>query len=43
MFSCEEMITFLDDSKINNIPVCMGLDAENKQLFMSHDEGDDCK
>ncbi|MBC7715220.1 MAG: hypothetical protein H7177_17880 [Rhizobacter sp.] len=43
MFSCEDLVTFLDDSKTNNEPVCIGLDAEEHQLFMSHDSVEECK
>jgi hypothetical protein len=43
MFSCEDMVSFLNESKANNQAVCMGLDIENSLLYMSHDAGDECK
>ena len=41
MFECEEMVTFLLDSKANSEPVCLGLDTEFKQLMITR-ETDEC-
>ena len=41
MFMCEEMVNFLTESKKNNEPVCIGLDSENNELFISR-ETDEC-
>lgn len=42
MFECEEMVTFLLESKENSEPVCLGLDADNNQLLITR-ETDECK
>ena len=41
MFMCEEMVTFLQESKRDNLPVCIGLNAEYNELYISR-EVDEC-
>ena len=41
MFMCEEMVTFLQESKRDNLPVCIGLNDEYKELVISR-EVDEC-
>lgn len=41
MFLCEEMVNFLQESKSENLPVCIGLDQENEELVISR-EVDEC-
>ena len=37
MFMCEEMVTFLQESKRDNLPVCIGLDVEYNELMISRE------
>ena len=37
MFQCDELVTFLQDSKRDNLPVCIGLDAEYNELNISRE------
>lgn len=41
MFMCEEMVTFLQESKRDKLPVCIGLDTEYQSLEISR-EVDEC-
>lgn len=41
MFLCEEMVNFLQESKSENLPVCIGLDQDNEELVISR-ETDEC-
>ena len=41
MFMCEEMVTFLQESKRDNLPVCIGLDDEYQELVITR-EVDEC-
>lgn len=41
MFMCEEMVTFFQESKRDNLPVCIGLDDEYQQLVITR-EVDEC-
>ncbi len=41
MFLCEEMVTFLQDSKRDQLPVCIGLDNEYGELVITR-ETDEC-
>lgn len=42
MFLCEDMVNFLQESKRDQLPVCIGLDDENQELVISR-ETDECK
>lgn len=42
MFMCEELVQYLSDSKRNNLPVCIGVDAEYNELYITREEGDEC-
>ncbi len=37
MFQCEEMVNFLQDSKKDNLPVCIGLDRDNQELIITRE------
>jgi hypothetical protein len=37
MFMCEEMVMFLQESKRDNLPVCIGLDGEYNELTISRE------
>lgn len=41
MFLCEEMANFLQESKRDQLPVCIGLDDENQELVITR-ETDEC-
>lgn len=41
-YMCEEMISYLQESKDNNLPVCLGLDSEYQELYLTRDEGESC-
>ena len=43
MFMCEDLVTYLGESKRDNLPVCIGLDDENHELIITREEGDECK
>ncbi len=43
MWMCEDMITYLSESKRDNLPVCIGLDDENHELYLTRETGDDCQ
>ncbi|MBC7429347.1 MAG: hypothetical protein H7336_12085 [Bacteriovorax sp.] len=42
MFMCEDLVKYLEDSKTNGEPVCIGLDDGNKELYFTRETGDDC-
>lgn len=42
MFMCEDMVNFLVESKKENLPVCIGLDDEAQELYITR-ETDECK
>lgn len=42
MFMCEELVQFLSESKKNGEPVCLGLDDEASELYITR-ETDECK
>ena len=37
MFQCDELVTFLQDSKRDDLPVCIGLDDEYNELIISRE------
>ena len=37
MFMCDELVTFLQDSKRESLPVCIGLDDEYNELIISRE------
>lgn len=41
MLMCEEMVQYLSDSKRDNLPVCIGLDSEYGELYITR-ETDEC-
>lgn len=41
MFMCEEMVQYMIQSKKENLPVCIGLDAEYQELYITR-ETDEC-
>lgn len=41
MFMCEEMVNFLQESKRDQLPVCIGLDTDYNELVISR-ETDEC-
>ncbi|MBY0413130.1 MAG: hypothetical protein K2Q18_03145 [Bdellovibrionales bacterium] len=43
MFMCEEMVSYLSESQRENLPVCIGLDSENQELYITREEGKDCE
>ena len=42
MFTCEQMVSFLEQSKREDLPVCMSLDANNKELMISRETAEEC-
>lgn len=42
MFMCEDLVQFLAESKKNEEPVCIGLDDEAQEIYISR-ETDECK
>ena len=42
MFMCEELIQYLSESKRDNLPVCIGLDDEAQEIYITR-ETDECK
>ena len=42
MFMCEDLVQFLGNSKKNEEPVCIGLDNEAQEIYISR-ETDECK
>lgn len=40
---CNEVWSFFDESLKENLPVCIGLDSEYDDLYLTRDEGEDCK
>lgn len=42
MFMCDELVTYLIESKKENLPVCIGLDAEYSELYITRETGDEC-
>lgn len=42
MFMCEELVTYLSESKRDGLPVCIGLDDEAQELYITR-ETDECK
>ena len=43
MFQCEEAFNFFSTSKRDNIPVCIGVDKDQNELFVTNDEAELCK
>jgi len=43
MFQCEEAYNFFSSSKRENIPVCIGVDKDQNELFVTNDEAEFCK
>ena len=39
---CGEVLTFLEESKRDNLPVCIGLDSLNNEIEISRDDVDEC-
>lgn len=42
MFMCEELVLYLSESKRDNLPVCIGLDDEAQEIYITR-ETDECK
>lgn len=41
MFECEDMVNFFNESKRDSLPVCIGVDEEYNELYISR-ETDKC-
>ncbi len=42
MFMCEDLVQYLSESKKNGDPVCIGLDDEAQEIYITR-ETDECK
>lgn len=42
MFQCDETMKYLYESRQENLPVCIGLDTELSELYITRETGDDC-
>ena len=42
MFMCEDLVQYLVESKKENLPVCIGLDSENEELYITRETGEEC-
>lgn len=42
-YMCEEMLNYLQESKDNNLPVCIGLDSESQELYLTREDVNECK
>ncbi len=42
IYECGEVMTYLEESKRDNLPVCLGLDSKNSEIMISRDDVDTC-
>ena len=42
MFQCEEAFHFFNNSKNDNVPVCLGVDKDNNELVVTNLGAEDC-
>lgn len=43
MFQCEEAYNFFSSAKRDNTPVCIGVDKDQNEMFVTNDEAEFCK